>query len=141
MDVATLYKNLENNILRRDRLGKRLRRSCRRATTEEELREVVEGVKALRTSRKALIRVLGLLRGMDSFGGFEEYLITIIEYMSLAGVHIERDVLLDVAGLLKRHRSTEQYAEEILNIDMVEIERLAEDLRATLEVIKARSGT
>lgn len=139
MDIITLYKNLENNILRRDKLGKKLRRSCRRAVKEEELSKVVDEVKALRTSRRALSRILSQLRSVESFEGFEDYFITMIEYMSLAGVFVEKDVLLDVAKVLKKHQSMKMYAEEIVNIDIVEIEKLSEDLKVTLEVIKARS--
>jgi hypothetical protein len=140
MDMATLYKNLENNILRRDRINKRLRRNCRRARTEEDLGKVVEQVKALRTSRKALRKILGYIREIDDYRGFEESLVTILEYMLMVGVHIEREVLQNTSRVLRKHKSTEQYAEEIDNIDMSEIEMLGKELEDTYSAIVSRSG-
>jgi len=140
MDMATLYKNLENNILRRDRINKRLRRSCRRARTEEDLGKVVEQVKALRTSRKALRKILGYIREIDDYRGFEESLVTILEYILMVGVHIEREVLQNTSRVLRKHKSTEQYAEEIDNIDMSEIEMLGKELEDTYSAIVSRSG-
>lgn len=141
MDMTTLYRNLESNILRRDMIGRKLRRRFGKSLSEEDLIEVVDQVKLLRSSRRALVRILGKLRECESFEGFEEPLTTIIEYMCTVGVYIEKEVLQGVAELLRKHQSTKGYADEIFSIDMVEIDKLSEDLKATYAVIRSRSGT
>ncbi|MCX8208628.1 MAG: hypothetical protein N3G79_03155 [Sulfolobales archaeon] len=138
MDIAVLYRNLESNVLRRDRIGRTLRRNCGRALREEELGIIVNQIKSLRTSRRALIKILSKLRELESFEGFEEPLSTIIEYMIVVGVHIEKEVLFDAAELLKKYESTKTYAKEICDTDVVEVEKLLEDLKATYTAIKAR---
>lgn len=138
MDAATLYRNLESNVLRRDRIGKRLKKSCSRSLKEEDLTKVVDQVRLLRTSRRALSKILSRLREIESFEGLEEPLSTIIEYMFTAGVFIEKEVLVNVAEVLSKNQYTKNYAEEIFNIDVVEIDKLSEDLKATYAVIKAR---
>lgn len=139
MDLVTLYKDLESNVLRRDRASRRLRKSCGRSPKEEDLAKLVDQVKLLRTSRRALSRILSELRGLESYGDLEEPLATLIEYMLVVGVHVEREVLLGAAEVLGRSQSTKGYAEEIYSIDVAEIDRLVEDLRATYAAIKARS--
>lgn len=141
LDVITLYRNLESNILRRDTIGKKLKRSCSKPLKNEELLKVLEQVKLLRSSRKALTKILSKLREYENFEGVEEPLTTIIEYMYAVGVHVEREVLLSVAEILKKHQSTKDYAEEILNVDMAEIDKLSEDLKATYATIRSRLRT
>lgn len=138
VDIAILYRNLESNVLRRDRIGRKLRKSCGRSSGEKELSTVVDQVKSLRTSRRALFKILSRLRELESFEGFEEPLSTIIEYMLAVGVHIEREILIDVAELLRKYESTKTYAEEIYGTDVVEVEKLSEDLKTTYAVLKAR---
>lgn len=138
MDIAALYRNLESNILRRDRISKKLRRSCGKAYTEEDLNNIVEQVKALRTSRKALRKILMYIREVNSYEGFEEPLVTILEYMLMVGIHIEREVLQDTSRVLRKHKNTEQYADEIDKIDMGEIEILRKELEVTYSVVKSR---
>ncbi len=140
MDIAVLYRNLENNILRRDRISKKLRRSCRKAYTEEDLNNIVEQVKALRTSRKALRKILVYIREAGNYEGFEEPLVTILEYMLMVGVHMEREVLQGTSRVLRKHKNTEQYADEIDRVDMEEIEVLGKELEVTYSIIKSRLG-
>lgn len=137
----TLYKNLENNVLRRDTIGRRLRKSCSKSLGEEELAKIVDQVRLLRSSRRVLVKILSKLREHKNFEGFEEPLSTIIEYMYTVGIYIEKDVLLSVAEVLRKHQSTKNYADEIFSIDINEIDKLSEDLRATYAVIKARLST
>lgn len=141
MDIATLYRNLESNVLRRDMIGRKLRRRFGKSLSEKDLIEVMDQVKLLRSSRRALGRILSKLRESESFEGFEEPLTTIIEYMCTVGVYVEKEVLLGVAELLRKHQNTKGNADEILSIDMVEIDKLSEDLKTTYAVIKSRSGT
>ncbi len=139
MDVTTLYRDLENNVLKRDRASRRLRRTCGKSFKEEDLAKVVDQVKLLRTSRRTLSRILSELRELESYGDLEEPLETLIEYMLVVGVHVEREVLLGAAEVLGRSQSTKNYAEEIYSVDVAEIDRLLEDLRATYTAIKGRS--
>ncbi len=139
MEAAALYKSLESNVLRRDRASRRLRRSCGRPLGEGDLAKVVDQVKLLRTSRRALSRILGKLRELESYEGFEEPLATLVEYMFAVGAYLEREALLGAAEVLGRSQSTKSYAEEIHSIDVVEIDRLLEELRATHATIRARS--
>ncbi|MEM1623135.1 MAG: hypothetical protein QXZ60_03705 [Sulfolobales archaeon] len=141
MDVKTLYRNLESNVLRRDAISKKLKKSCCKPLKDEDVTKILDQVKLLRTSRKSLTRILSKLREYESFEGFEEPLTTIIEYMYVVGVHVEKEILLSVAELLRKHENTKSYADEILNIDIVEIEKLSEDLRATYAVIRERLKT
>lgn len=141
LDVKTLYRNLETNVLRRDTISKKLKKSCGKSLKDEDIVKILDQVKLLRTSRKSLARILSKLREYESFEGFEEPLTTIIEYMYAVGVHVEKEILLSVAELLGKHQSTKSYADEILNIDIVEIEKLSEDLRTTYTVIRARLKT
>ncbi|MEM4659586.1 MAG: hypothetical protein QW741_03415, partial [Sulfolobales archaeon] len=87
MDVKTLYRNLETNVLRRDTISKKLKKSCGKSLKDEDIVKILDQVKLLRTSRKSLARILSKLREYESFEGFEEPLTTIIEYMYAVGVH------------------------------------------------------
>lgn len=140
MDMTTLYRNLESNVLRRDMIGRRLRRKFGKSLSEEDLVKIVDQVKLLRSSRRALVRILGKLRECEGFEGFEEPLTTIIEYMYTVGVYVEKEILQNVAELLSKHQDTKGYADEILGVDMVEIDKLSEDLKATYSFIRSRSS-
>jgi hypothetical protein len=138
-DVSTLFRSLERNILRRDRISRRLRQLYRRVSREEDYATLVEYVKSLRTSRRALLKVLRELREVELYGDYADLVETMVDYMHAVGVHIEREVLIAVAEVLERSESTKGYVDEIKRVDMAELDELTHELGSTLEFIRARA--
>gem|GEM_PF-981956 len=138
-DVSTLFRDLESNVLRRDRISRRLRQLYQRASREEDYVTIVEHVKSLRISRKALLRVLRKLREVELYGEYVDLVETIVGYVHAVGIHIEKEVLIEVTEVLERSGSAKEYVDEIRRVDMVEIDELMRELESTLEAIKARA--
>jgi len=138
-DVNTLFRDLESNVLRRDRISRRLRQLYQRASKEEDYTTMVEHVRSLRTSRRALLRVLRELREVELYGEYVDMVETIVGYVHAVGIHIERELLTAVSEVLERCGSAREYVDEIRRVDMVELDELMRELESTLEAIKARA--
>jgi hypothetical protein len=138
-DVSTLFRNLERNILRRDKISKRLRQLYHRVSKEEDYVTLVEYVKSLRISRRALLKVLRELREAELYGDYIDLVETIVDYMHAVGIHIEREVLIAVSEILERSELTKEYVDEIRSVDMVELDELMRELGNTLEFIRTRA--
>ncbi|MCC6047452.1 MAG: hypothetical protein LM571_04635 [Desulfurococcaceae archaeon] len=138
-DVSTLFRNLERNILRRDRISKRLRQLYHRVSKEEDYVTLVEYVKSLRISRRALLKVLRELREAELYGDYIDLVETMVDYMHAVGIHIEREVLIAVSEILERSELTKEYVDEIRGVDMVELDELMRELGSTLEFIRTRA--
>jgi len=138
-DVSTLFRDLENNVLRRDRISRRLRHLYQRASKDEDYTAIVEHVKSLRASRRALLRVLRELRKVELYGEYVDLVETIVGYVYAVGIHIEKELLAAVSEVLEKGRSTKEYVDEIRKVDMAELEELTRELESTLKAIKARA--
>lgn len=138
-DVSTLFRNLERNILRRDRISKRLKQLYHRVSKEEDYVTLVEYVKSLRISRRALLKVLRELREAELYGDYIDLVETMVDYMHAVGIHIEREVLIAVSEILERSELTKEYVDEIRSVDMVELDELMRELGNTLEFIRTRA--
>ncbi len=137
--MSTLFRDLESKVLRRDRVSRRLKHLYQRASREEDYATIVEHVKSLRTSRRALLRVLKELRKVELYGEYIDLVETIVDYVHAVGIQIEKEVLIEVTEVLERSGSAKEYVDEIRRVDMVEIDELIRELESTLEAIKARA--